>query len=306
MTSAFGRLRSEIRDLLELVLVPALAALLPWSLCYRVFRRLCRYDFLYRQACHEALAHATARGWVRNDPSLWVQRCRLVTLIDHADFFLSRTRGDRWMRRHLDVHGEWPAPGEPAVLCTFHWGAGLWALRHIGSCGLTAQAIVARHTRAVFAGRTVQYLYYGARNRENEAALGTTLIEASPSPRPILLALRERRQVIAAVDVPSDRVAGSEPLTILGLHTRMPRGLFRIAAESKVPIFVFLTGIRASDGKRTLRIQRLETGGDMRRLMQDAFALLEAAIADDPAAWHFWKVAPRFFRDDSSAPGTAG
>jgi lauroyl/myristoyl acyltransferase len=100
-------------------------------------------------------------------------------------------------------------------------------------------------------------------------------------------------------------VAASEPVTILGMHARVPRGLFRIATESKLPMVVFLTGVRIADGKRTLHIQRLESGGDMRQLMRDAFAVLESAISADPAAWHFWKIAPRFFRDQEVSPDTA-
>ena len=291
----FYRLRHELHDLFEMVLVPATAALMPWPLCYRWFRWLCRFDFLYRHECHQALAHAQERGWVRGDPALWLQTSRLVTLIDHADFFLSRTRSDRWMTRHLQVSGEWRAPTEAALLCTFHWGAGMWALRHAGSQHLMAHAIVAPHKRAHFARRTVRYLYYGARNRENTRALGTQPIEVSASPRPVVQALRANQQVMAAVDVPADQAAASETINLLGLQARVPRGLFRIAAASGVPVLVYITGIRMSDGRRTLSIHRLGVGADMHTLMQEAFALLEAAITENPAAWHFWKVAPRFF-----------
>ena len=296
------RLRHEARDLLELVLVPGLAVFLPWSMCFRLFRWGCRFDILYRQECRDALAHAHARGCVPGDAARWLQTCRLVTLIDNADFYLSRTRSDRWMARHLDVAGDWPAPGVASLLCTFHWGAGLWALRNIGSKGLTAHAIVAQHSRFNFEGRTVRYLYYGARNRENERALGTPGIEVSASPRPIMHALRANQQVIAAVDVPADQVAATEPISILGHHARVPRGLFRIAAESQVPMFVFLTGIRISDGKRTLQIHRLSANHDMQHLLREAFALLEEAIIANPAAWHFWKIAPRFFCDAAVRP----
>ena len=296
------RLRHEARDLLELVLVPGLAALLPWPVCFRLFRWGCRFDVLYRNECRDALAHAQAHGCVPGDAARWLQTSRLVTLIDNADFYLSRTRSERWMARHLQVTGEWPAPGQASLLCTFHWGAGLWALRHIGSQGLTAHAIVAQHARANFIGRTVRYLYYGARNRENERALGTPGIEVSASPRPIMQALRANQQVIAAVDVPADQVAASEPVSILGHPARVPRGLFRIAAESQVPMFVFLTGIRISDGKRTLQIHRLSANDDMQHLLREAFALLEEAIIANPAAWHFWKIAPRFFCDAAVRP----
>ncbi|MEO7549051.1 MAG: hypothetical protein ABIT82_11545, partial [Ramlibacter sp.] len=97
--SVWGRLRREARDLFEIALVPGLAAILPWPLCYRLFQRISRYDLLYRHECHAALEHARARGWVRGDPAQWLADCRLITLIDNADFFLSRFRGDRWMDR---------------------------------------------------------------------------------------------------------------------------------------------------------------------------------------------------------------
>ena len=115
-------------------------------------------------------------------------------------------------------------------------------------------------------------------------------------------ALRANQQVIAAVDVPADQVAASEPISILGHHARVPRGLFRIAADSQVPMFVFLTGMRLSDGKRTLQIHRLSANGDMQHLIREAFALLENAIIANPAAWHFWKIAPRFFCDAEAPP----
>ena len=289
-----GRLRHEARDLLELVLVPGLAALLPWPLCFRLFRWMCRFDFLYRDECRNALVHATERGWVRGDPAQWLLTCRLVTLIDNADFYLSATRSDRWMERHLMLDGHWPAPDKAALLCTFHWGAGLWALRHLGYQGMNTHGIIAPHSRANFTGRMVRYHYYSARNRENESALGTKAIEAS-SPRRLMQALSADQQVLAAVDVPADQAAASEPVRVIGFHARVPRALFRIATESHVPMFIFLTGIRMSDGKRTLKIRALSTDVDIPTLVAEAFELLQQAISENPPAWHFWKVAPRFF-----------
>ncbi|MDQ6881259.1 MAG: hypothetical protein M3150_04100, partial [Pseudomonadota bacterium] len=137
---------------------------------------------------------------------------------------------------------------------------------------------------------------YGARNRENERALGTKAIEAT-SLRRLMQALRSHQQVAVAADVPADHAAANETISIIGLQARVPRGLFRIAADSNVPMFVYLTGIRMTDGKRTLKITPLASGLDARALMVDAFALLQQAITEDPAAWHFWKVAPRFFHD---------
>ena len=289
------RLRNEARDLVEMVLVPGIAALLPWPLCFRLFRRIARWDWLYRHECHEALRHASERGWVRGDPAEWLRDCRLVTLVDNADYFLSRFRSDGWMDRHVEVTGAWPARSQAAILCTFHWGAGMWALRHIGRAGLAGHALVAPHLRENFPGRAVRYHYYDARNRENERALnGTPVIEATALPRTLMRALQAGDQLLAAVDVPADQAAASEPIRLLGMDARAPRGLFRLASASDVPMYVYLTGLRMSDGKRTLAIHKLEAR-ELKPMMDEAFRHLEAAIESHPPAWHFWKVAPRFF-----------
>ena len=39
---------STPRDLLELYVLPGLAGLLPWSYCYRLYRRLAKIDALYK------------------------------------------------------------------------------------------------------------------------------------------------------------------------------------------------------------------------------------------------------------------
>jgi phosphatidylinositol dimannoside acyltransferase len=293
--SRMARLRSEARDLLELVLIPGLAAVLPWPLCFRIFRWLCQRDFLYREACHEALAQAQRYGWVPGDASEWLWARRLVTLVDHADLYLVRTRSNRWLARYLSVRGTWPDPRRPAILCTFHWGAGMWSLRHAVNHGMRAHAVIARHTRATFPGQTVRFLYYGARIRAVADTLGRRPVEIGTSPRQLLNALRAGEQILAAVDVPSDQVAASQRIELIGLPARMPRGLFRVAAESGTRMTVFLVGIGLDDGRRTLRIHQLRQHGDTEALMAEAFSFLDDAIRAEPAVWHFWQIAPRVF-----------
>jgi hypothetical protein len=297
--SVAARLRGEARDLLELVLVPGLAAVLPWRLCFAAFRLLSRWRFLYREACDAALEQAQARGHVR-DAAAWQRTRRLVTLVDHADYYLAVTRTDRYLRRHLVKHGEWPAPGAAAVLFTFHWGAGMWGLRHIAARGLQAHALVAAHRPELFPGRRVRYWYYGRRNLAVARALGCPPLDVSRSMRPVIKALRGDGQIVAAVDVPSDQVAASESIDFIGRRARVPRGLLRLAVDAGVPVTVFLTGIRLRDGKRTLRIHQLGRYGDLETLIADVFALLERAIESEPAAWQFWEVAPRFFEEPAA------
>jgi hypothetical protein len=296
---SLARLRAEGRDLLELVLLPGLAAVLPWRICFRVFRFLCRADFLYRETSREALAQASARGWVRCSEATWLQRYRLVLLIDHADYYLSLFRSDRWMRRHLQVSGSWPDPDRAAILCTFHWGAGMWALRHVAAHAIRAHAIAAPQVAEAFPGRKVRFLYSRARVRAVGVALRTAPIAPSHSPRQILRSLQRREQILAAIDVPADQVAASQSIDFLGFRAKVPRGLLRLACDSGVPIAVYLLGIRLSDGKRMLQVHQLAPQTNLDSLVTTVFSHLEAAVRDEPAAWHFWSVAPRFFEGAS-------
>lgn len=288
------RLRIEVRDLLELVLLPGLAALLPWSLCFRVFRRLARCRWLYQEPCENALKNARARGWA-TDEADWLQKRRLITLVDHADFYLARTRRNVWMSDHVEVDGSWPAAGAAGILCTFHWGAGMWGLRHAHQQGLSAHALVAALSGAHFEGRAVLHRYAKARTYEVSRALGCPTLDISASLRPAVRALRNNEQVLAAIDVPADQVAASEPVELLGMPALVPKALLRIAVEQKIPLTVYLTGLRFADGQRLLRIRQFGIYEDLGALTRDVFLELDAALQEEPAAWHFWSEADRFF-----------
>ena len=285
----------ELRDAVELLLVPGIAAVLPWPLCYRVFRRLARWDGLYREASHAALKQAHLYGWAVDEAD-WLHKRRLVTLVDHADFYLARTRSDAWMQSHLSVKGAWPAKDSSGILCTFHWGAGMWGLRHAHAQGLRAHPLVAPLEGAHFRGRTVLHWYARARTAEVGRTLACASLDVSSSLRPVLRALRQQEQVVAAIDVPSDQVAASEAVTVLGMPMLVPKGLLRLAVEQRIPVTLYMTGIDMNTGRRLLCIRSLGLRDDLAALMQEVFGELDQAIQAEPAAWHFWGEAPRFFR----------
>ncbi|MEO5672710.1 MAG: hypothetical protein ABIR26_18640 [Ramlibacter sp.] len=293
------RMRVEARDLFELFLLPALAALLPWRVAFRLLRRAALHLRPYREAADVALAQASGRGWMGEAPR-WVLVRRLVTLVDHADLFLAKTRSDAWMARHLDVHGEWPAAGQAGLICTFHIGAGMWGLRHARASGLKAHAIVAPLEGAHFGGRSVLLAYARARTAEVARSLGCPTLDMSVSLRPVLQALRRGEQVVAAIDVPADQVSASEEIKLLGLRARVPRGLLRLAVDQALPVTVYITGLDVATGMRTLHIHQLGVRNDLRQLIEEVFAFLDKAIRDDPPAWHFWGEANRIFVPDQA------
>jgi hypothetical protein len=294
------RLKIEGRDLIELALLPGLAAVLPWPLCFRLFRRLAHWRWLYRDVCVRALREASALGLV-DDPVRWHWMRRLVTLIDHADFYLSRTRGNRWLARYVTAEGTWPPPDRAAILCTFHWAAGMWGLRHAADMGLRPYALVAPLDQAAFHGRTVLGWYARARTDEVTRVLGRDALDVSESLRPVIRALRAQQQVVAAVDVPADQVAASEPVTLMGMSARIPRGLLRLAVDQRAPVIVYLTGFDVRTGQRWVRITPMGVYDDLPRLIHDVFGHLDAALALDPVAWHFWSEAARFFTPPDAA-----
>ncbi len=292
------RTRVNARDAVELVIVPGMAAWLPWPVCFRLFRWLAvNVPWLYRASCEAALQQAHARGWVpKGQRQHWIAQRRLVTLVDHADLYLSATRSDRWMQRHLDVRGAWPAAGHAGILCTFHWGAGMWGLRHMRSKGLQASALVAALGGAPFAGRPVLHWYARRRTAMVTQVLGVPALDVSASLRPALRALRESAQVLAAIDVPADQVAGCLPVSFAGEAALVPKALLRLAVDHHIPVTVYLTGLDMTTGQRHLAVHSLGAYTDAQALADAVFGFLDEVIHSQSTAWHFWSEAPRFFR----------
>lgn len=289
------RIRLEARDLIELVLIPGLAVVLPWQLCHRIFRRLANWDWVYRDSTERALAQAQQRGWAP-DPAHFRQIRKLTTLVDHADHYLTRTRGDAWMDRHLTVEGQWPRCGEAALVLTFHWGAGMWGLRHGARAGLKGHMLVAALESAHFARRSVLHRYIKARTRSIGLALKQPFFDVATDMRPLFKALRNNEQIFAVIDVPADQVSVSQPVTVLGMTARLPTALLRLAVERSIPVYTYVTGVNMASGHRFLKIRRADSGKGLDALIDDVVGELESLIRADPPAWHFWSEAGRFFR----------
>jgi len=290
------RWRTELRDALELVLLPGLAAILPWRWCFPVFKRLARLRCLYREPCEAALQQARSRGWAGVDEAHWLWERRLVTLVDHADHYLGLWRSDAWMPKHLRVEGVWPAPGHGVLLLTFHWGAGYWGLRHAAAQGLRPHALVASLASQAFQGRTVMSWYARSRNAHVARTLGSATIDVAQHLKQVIRALRDNHSLLGVVDVPADAAQASMPIELLGMQARVPRGLLRLAVDSQVPVVVYVTGLDTRSGRRFLRIKTLGIYTEVTDLATRVFGELAQLIAEDAPAWHFWGIAERFFR----------
>lgn len=290
------RLRIELFDALELVLLPGLSAVLPWRWCFAVFKRAARWRWLYREPCETALQQARLLGWAGQDEAHWLWVRRLVTLVDHADHYLGLWRGDGWMAEHLQVQGQWPEPGQAVLLITLHWGTGYWGLRHASAHGLRPHALVASLGSQAYQGRTVLRWYASARNANVAHTLQASTIDIAQHLKQVIRALRNQHALLGVVDVPADGALASLPVSLLGMRARVPRGLLRLAVDQQVPVVLYVTGLNTRTGGRFLRITQLGVCASVESLAEQVFGELERVIAEDAPAWHFWAIAERLFR----------
>jgi hypothetical protein len=284
---------TQLKDALELFLLPGMAAFLPWNLCFAVFRQLAKYPGLYREA--------TEAGWVwahKSMPTLvaskWKHERRLLTLVDHADWVLCKTRSQRWMAKHVDIQGAWPQAQGTQVLLTFHWGAGLWALHDMRRMGLSVHGLAASLDGAHFKGRPVLHAYVKLRMTEVFRAMGNPPIEVTTSMRPVLQAIKDQHCLLGVIDVPADNFGSGVDVQLLNQSARVPRGLLRLAADRQLPVTVFLAGLNFNTGQRQWQIHSLGVNPDAQDLFKTVFQFLDQAILESPSAWHLWAEMPRF------------
>lgn len=285
--------RLQLQDALELLVLPGLAALMPWPVAFALFRQLAKWPALYRSATNAAWT------WVKQnlpqvDENTWRYERRLLTLVDHADWVLSMTRSTAWLRRHVVVQGQWPAPGTSQVICTFHWGAGMWTLPAMRQAGLQVHALAASLQGQQFAGRPVLNAYARWRTGQVVKALGHPTIDVTASMRPVLQALKDHECLLGVVDVPADNFGAGVGVNLLGQAARVPRGLLRLAADRQLPVTVFLAGLDLRTGQRQWTIHQLGVMPDAEILFKTVFQFLNQAMAESPSAWHLWAEMPRF------------
>ncbi|PUA98814.1 hypothetical protein C8C99_3690 [Acidovorax sp. 107] len=290
------RMRVEARDALELVLLPGLAAVLPWPVAFRLFKALALCGWLYREPCLRALTLARGMGMVR-DEKVWLQERRLITLIDHADHYLFRCRTNRWMHRFVEVSGQWQPAGKPGLLVTFHWGLGLWSLRHAATEGLHPHMLVAATEGPPFQGRWFLHRYIKARMDTVQRASGRPVIYAQGGLPKVLDTLAAQEQVLVVLDVPPDQVAKTRRVSLLGRSVNVPRVLPSLAVQQKVPVTVVLMNVDMQTGLRLLDLEILEPGNNEDELTKALFERLERVMLLRPASWHLWGEAQRFFAD---------
>lgn len=291
------RLRLELRSALEHWLLPALAVVLPWPLAFRLFRRIARYPGLYEEEWRPALAQA--REFVSiEDERDWCWRFRLTRLVDHADFWLSRTRSARWLRRHVDGAAQFPLRDRAAVGVFFHWCAGLWGVRALRANGPRAAVLAGRFSAHSMGGARLGFLYGHVRLKELARAGGRPLIYAPGTVKRALSDLAQGHWVIGTPDVPPTETAFGKPVTLFGRPGWFAEGLLLIARRAQVPIVIFTLALDLDSGRRELRVSGPFDPQDP-DLLQRIVDYWEGLLREKSWGFTLWSAMPAWF----AAPG---
>lgn len=295
------RLRLELRSVVEHWLLPPLAVVLPWPLAFRLFRVLSRYAGLYEEEWRPALAQA--RQFVPIDDEFeWARRYRLTRLVDHADFWLSRTRSVRWLRKYVDGASQFPLRDRAAVGVFFHWCAGMWGVRALRANGPRAAVLAGRFSAHSMGGARLGFLYGHVRLKELARAGGRPLIYAPGTVKRALSDLSQGHWVIGTPDVPPTETALGAPVTLFGRPAQFAEGLLVIARRAGVPIVIFTLALDLDSGRRELRVSGPFDADDP-DLLQRIASYWEALLREKSWGFSLWPAMPAWFAPTAPLTG---
>lgn len=287
--------QTEWSTLRDLVLKPGLASCVPYSLGHRWLRYLAsspaRYTSDEELSWHRAV---DLLGTAAPDQQAFVRRYRLYCLTDWADLYLANTRGDGWLRRHVRRVGA-PIPSEPVLALTFHFGAGLWAMRALGRDGVRPAWVHAPVSSVVTAGaRLATWLGHWRVATVRRATKAPTI--STPGAYARMCEWHAGgHSVTALIDAPAHAGRQASVVNVFGRPCRLANGLARFAVEQRLPVYLYTTTLSETADHRIMRGRYAGRFADVGALMSLVARWMESEIRVDPAAWHLWRFADQFF-----------
>lgn len=274
-------------------MLPSLAVLLPWPFAFRLFRFFARYPGLYEEEWRPALAQARLFVPI-DDERGWAHRFRLTRLVDHADFWLSRTRSVGWLRRHVDGASQFPLRERAAVGVFFHWCAGMWGVRALHANGPCAAVLAGRFSAHSMGGAWLGFLYGHVRLKELARAGARPLIYAPGTVKRALSDLGQGHWVIGTPDVPPTETALGAPVTLFGRPAHFAEGLLVIARRADVPVVIFTLALDIQTGRRELRVSGPFDPHDP-ELLQRIASYWEGLLREKSWGFSLWPAMPAWF-----------
>lgn len=245
----------------------------------------------------EGAASIAPRHLPLGDLDAFRRDLRTNWLLDAADLPSSRANRTDWLPRDVEVQGSWPARGG-FLAASFHYGNGLWILRHLRASGHDSVFVSGRFEASDFAAHPVRYRYGRARMAEVERIGGRPSAYRPGVRGQILAALQGGTAVVGLVDVPP-RLAprGQCPVHLLGQPASLPLGLFELAREAAVPVVPCWVEPDFRSGRRRVVIGEALSPEAPGQIAATLANTLDRLLRAQPAAWMFWNEWPGWLAD---------
>ena len=285
-------LPAEMRAAVELWLVPALLALLPWRAGMALARALTSVLPLYGDAAREGTAQwRAATGGADAEAKAFAAAYRYAQLVDHLDLFWALTRSRRFLLRRVAAPAPAVTPGQPLLVLSFHFGQGLLLMHWLAAHGLPARFVSVRLERDM-SPSALHHAYAQLRIRTVGRLAGVAPIFTGGARSAIATSLANGQAVYGLVDVPvPDAQRTPANAALLGRPVLLPTGLLELAQAAQAQVLV-VTAHATEGGVRIVEADALGRAGET--TIAALAALLERRLVVAPAAWHFWHLWPRF------------
>lgn len=289
-----GRIRRSVSDLFGLFVVPAVLALLPWPVTYRVLKSFAARTASFRDEAD--VAWNVMREYAGHcDERAWKMRYKLVRWVERVDTYLVLVRGTAWWLSQVDRQGEWPRAGAPGLLLTCHWGAGHWLWRCLQSVGVRAY-FLARRPQVADLGVSRVALWYGALRSRSFTRIGSLgPIFTGGSHARMQDAFASGCSVVGMLDLPAQGSRSTRRVRLLGHEAILRCGLVELARDAAVDVALVSCGLDIESGRRRLIMEKLPAGLTIEETMARYAAHLDARLRETPEHWMMWHEARAIF-----------
>ncbi len=286
-TTAWERLRDH-------VLLPMVFTLLPMFLRRKLVAWIRSNPNVFR---HESAALVANIHTLMPDADAQAAAAdlRFTRVADYADLWVSLTRSDAWMVKHVKVD----APAlltTPALFITFHYGGGWWVTRYLRAQRERISIVMQRGPNAQNWSERILLWFGTLRMKSIERVGGAPLIytDWGGAARAVMKTWKHDTNVLGLIDLPPSLVDRSAEVLFFGRTARFPPSLLELASRKDMPVYGFIGQWDAVDLQPKLTVVHLSPA-DVPLRLQQAVSMLEAAIRERPGAWHAWGDVALYF-----------
>jgi hypothetical protein len=286
------------RDRRDLFLLPYAASAFPAKASARALTHALARSNAFREEADNARVGARAAQWPLEDEARFHTQFRLQLALGYRDNWRLMRDGNCAAPFSSSVFAPLENTRVPLLIVSLHWGSAIFALREIARRFGPTHFVSAPYTKEEFQSFPLRLRYANRMAATIERACGAKQIfTGGGAADAISQALREQRNVCALIDVPPHQVGATSTCSVQGRAFHLPNGLARIAYETQAHVVTLLSAPDALGGAHCVAIQSLGVMSNADALMPHCAALLEAALARNPAAWTMWAHLPDFISE---------